>query len=262
MTREELKNLVIPPINQELYKQVKKKLDQVAKPLDGLGEFEQFIAQIGAIQKNTRIQIDKKAVLVFCADNGIVKEGVSQSDKEVTLAVAKAMGKNQSSVGKMAAAVGAVVIPVDIGIDAEEAIAGVRNRKVTKGTRNFAKEPAMTEAETLQAIEVGIQLVKECKGNGYQLLATGEMGIGNTTTSTAICAALLHREASEITGRGAGLDDVSLNRKVRVIEQAVMDYQLRNADPFTVLRTVGGLDIAGMTGVFFGSSPLSDSGAH
>ena len=254
MTKAELDNRKILPLEDSWYCRVKEKLDGIAKPLDGLGKFEHLIAQIGAIEKTTRISIRKKAVLVMCADNGVVEERVSQSGKEVTLAVAKAMGVNNSSVGKMAAVAGVDVIPVDIGIDTDEVIPGVLPRKVAKGTKNFAKEAAMTEEEVLKAIETGIQLVQQCCGEGYEILATGEMGIGNTTTSTAVAAALLDLEVEQVTGKGAGLTDEALKRKCRVIEEAIEKYSLREADAFTILKTVGGLDIAGLTGVFIGAA--------
>lgn len=252
--RIQLQKFLITPPSDSIYQAVQKKMDAVAKPLDGLGKFEHLIAQIGAIQGKVQISTKKKAVLVMCADNGIIEEGVSQSGKEVTLAVTKAMGQNQSSVGKMAAVVGAEVIPVDIGIDTKEEIPGVLPKKVMQGTRNFAKEPAMREQETLLAIEIGIHLVGTCKEQGYDLLATGEMGIGNTTTSTAVVASLLDLKVKEITGRGAGLDDAALEKKCRVIDEAITKYGLREADAFTILQTVGGLDIAGLTGVFIGGA--------
>lgn len=254
MTKAELDSIKILPLDDSWYHRVKEKLDGIAKPLDGLGKFEHLIAQIGAIEKKTKISIQKKAVLVMCADNGVVEEQVSQSGKEVTLAVAKAMGENNSSVGKMAAVAGVDVIPVDIGIDTDETIPGVLPRKVAKGTKNFAKEPAMTEEEVLEAIETGIQLVRQCHRDGYEILATGEMGIGNTTTSTAVAAALLNLEVEQVTGKGAGLTDEALKRKCRVIEDAIEKYSLREADAFTILKTVGGLDIAGLTGVFIGAA--------
>lgn len=252
--RKELQQIVIPSLNQQMYQQVKTNLDHVAKPLDSLGKFEHLIAQIGSIQNRENVSIAKKAVLVMCADNGVVEEGISQSGKEVTLAVTKAMGQDNSSVGKMASVIGAKVIPADIGIDSAEKIPGVLDLKVAMGTRNFLKEAAMTEQETLLAIETGMSLVGACKEEGYEILATGEMGIGNTTTSTAVVASLLNLDVASITGRGAGLDDESLRRKCQVIEQAIEQYQLREADAFTILQTVGGLDIAGLTGAFIGAA--------
>ena len=154
----------------------------------------------------------------------------------------------------MAQSIGAETIPVDIGINSEESIPGVLDRKVRPGTRNFLKEPTMTEEETVRAIVTGIELVQDCKEKGYGLLATGEMGIGNTTTSSAVTAALLQCEAEEVTGRGAGLTDQGLTRKQQVVRTALETYDLWHADAFTVLQTVGGLDIAGLTGMCIGGA--------
>ena len=230
------------------------RLGVLAKPLDGMGSFETITAQIGAILGTDVIDIRKKGVLIFCADNGIVEEGVSQTGQEVTLAVAKSMARKGSSVCRMAQSIGAETIPVDIGINSEESIPGVWNRKVCSGTRNFLKEPAMTEEETVRAIATGTRLVRECKEKGYGILATGEMGIGNTTTSSAVTAALLQCGAEEVTGRGAGLTDQGLARKQQVVRTALETYDLWHADAFTVLQTVGGLDIAGLTGMCIGGA--------
>ena len=170
------------------------------------------------------------------------------------MAVAKSMARKGSSVCKMAQSIGAETIPVDIGINSEESIPGVLDRKVRPGTRNFLKEPTMTEEETVRAIVTGIKLVQDCKEKGYGLLATGEMGIGNTTTSSAVTAALLQCEAEEVTGRGAGLTDQGLTRKQQVVRTALETYDLWHADAFTVLQTVGGLDIAGLTGMCIGGA--------
>lgn len=253
-SREVLKQLKIEKPDEEVRKQVQRNWDMVAKPLDGMGVFEQIACQIGAITGNVQIDIAKKAVLVMCADNGVVEEGISQSGQEVTAAVAREMTENISSVGKMASVIGAEVFPIDIGINCPEKIPGMIQRSVRKGTRNFRKEPAMTEEETLQAIFTGIELVKDCKEKGYQILATGEMGIGNTTTSSAVIAALLNCDVEAVTGRGAGLSDAGLMRKQQVIAEAIEKYHLREAKPLEVLRTVGGLDIAGLAGVCMGGA--------
>lgn len=253
-TREELLSIKIKKPSEEMRKAVQQKWDSIAKPLDSMGDFESLFAQIGAIQGTTQIDISKKAVIIMCADNGIVEEGVSQSGQEVTVAVARNMVRMQSSVGKMAVVIGADTIPVDIGINQKELIDGMVQRKIRYGTANFAKEPAMTEEEAFQAIFTGIEIVADCKEKGYQLLATGEMGIGNTTTSSAVATALLDCEVSQLTGRGAGLSDCGLARKRQVIEEAIEKYQLRGADVLKVLRMVGGLDIAGLVGVCIGGA--------
>jgi len=251
-TKEALSALSVNPPDEAIYQNILQNWDNVAKPLDGMGNFEALIAQIGAILRTAEPDISKKAVIIMCADNGIVAEGVSQSGQEVTVAVAAQMAKNASSVGKMATLIGADTIPVDIGINTRESIPGIRNRKIRCGTRNFKKEPAMTEEETIQAIFTGIDIVSECREKGYRILATGEMGIGNTTTSSAVAAALLKCDVKEVTGRGAGLDDEKLFQKQRVIAEALQKYELVGADPLRILETVGGLDIAGLAGVCIG----------
>ena len=251
-TDETLKKLNLQEPDCKIYKKVLKNWDSIAKPLDGMGRFETITAQIGAILGTDEIDISKKAVIIMCADNGIVEEGISQSGQEVTAAVAEQMGRGASSVGIMAAVIGADTIPVDIGINGKEQIAGVLNKKVRCGTRNFSKEPAMTREETVRAIFTGIGIVEECKRKGYQILATGEMGIGNTTTSSAVAAALLRCGADEVTGRGAGLCDEKLQRKKQMITEAVKKYKLYEAEPLIVLQTVGGLDIAGLVGICIG----------
>lgn len=253
-TKEDLERLTVDAPDREIYRKVKKNWDGIAKPLDGMGKFEEITAQIGAVLGTDEIDISKKAVIIMCADNGIVEEGISQSGQEVTLAVAKEMAKGISSVGKMAAFVGAETIPVDIGINHPTPVSGVLDRKVRLGTRNFKKEPAMTEEEALKAIFTGIQLAADCKEKGCQMLATGEMGIGNTTTSSAVAAALLKCSAEEVTGRGAGLCDEKLQHKKRIITEAIESYHLYEAEPLTVLATVGGLDIAGLAGVCIGGA--------
>ncbi len=246
--------------------QVKARWDGVAKPLDGLGRFETLIAQIGAVTGSAHIDIHKKAVLVMCADNGIVEEGVSQSGQEVTALVAESMGRGQSSVCRMAKWIGADVLPVDVGICRADPIPGVIDKKVAAGTENFLKRPAMTEAQALQAVGAGMEMAAFCKKQGYGLIATGEMGIGNTTTSSAMAAAMTGCAVEEITGRGAGLDDSGLSRKRQVIARALELYGLNQGAPgslqsvreetFRILCCVGGLDIAALAGVFLGAAKV------
>lgn len=253
-TREELGQLMVEAPNEEIRRKVLKNWDAIAKPVDGMGKFESLTAQIGAIIGTDKIDITKKAVIIMCADNGIVEEGVSQSGQEVTSVVAALMAKKQTAVGRMASSIGVDTIPVDIGINRKEAIPGLVQRKIRYGTRNFSKEPAMTEQEAILAIATGIDMVYSCKEDCYKILATGELGIGNTTTSSAVAAALLQRYAREVTGRGAGLSDVGLHRKQQVISEAIEKYDLYHADALTILATVGGFDIAGLAGVCIGGA--------
>lgn len=254
LTKESLGRLVIERPDEGIRRAVKANWDAIAKPLDGMGCFEEITAQIGAVSGDETLDLSKKAVLIFCADNGIVAEGVSQTGQEVTYAVAQSMAKKNSSVGRMAEFIGADTIPVDIGINRKDKIDGVLNKKIAHGTKNFLIEPAMSEEETLRAIETGIELVAKCKADGYRLLATGEMGIGNTTTSSAVAAAMLGCESALVVGRGAGLSDAGLARKREVVETAIEKYDLCHKDAFMVLQTVGGLDIAGLAGMCIGGA--------
>ena len=253
-TREELEKLTVKAPDEEIRKKVLSNLDYVAKPLDGLGKFEALTAQIGAIQRTEKIDISRKAVIIMCADNGIVAEGISQSGQEVTFAVVKKMAEKQTSVGKMAETISVDTIPVDIGVNHKSKIPGVLDKRICPGTRNFRNEPAMTEEEAIKAIFTGIEMVSDCKEKGYKILATGEMGIGNTTTSSAVAAALLDCEVAEVTGRGAGLSDEKLIHKQKIITEAIDKYGLKEADALRILETVGGFDIAGLAGMCIGGA--------
>ncbi len=256
MTKEELAAIRIEPPDDRIRKKIRANWDAVAKPIDGMGMFESIVADIGAIQADESVDITRKAVIVMCADNGIVEEGISQSGQEVTAAVAASMGRQESSVCRMAKVAGAKVIPVDIGIAGEQKIAHVLDKKVAKGTANFLRQPAMTQQQALLAIAVGMELVVSCKKEGFSLLATGEMGIGNTTTCSAMAAALLGLTAEQVTGRGAGLSDERLEKKIAVIREALLKYQFGQGalETFRILQSVGGLDIAGLVGVFLGGA--------
>ena len=235
-----------------------KKWNSIAKPLHSLGKLEDHIMQIAALTGDTDVNLNRKALIVMCADNGIVEEGISQSGQEVTYQVAESMGKRKSSVCLMAAQANAKVIPIDVGIAAEETPEGVWNKKVSRGTKNFLKQPAMTEEEALAAIEAGIDSVKKCKEDGVTLLATGEMGIGNTTTSSAVAAALLNCETAAITGKGAGLSDAGLLHKIAVIDEARKKYQFDSKDVFRILCSVGGLCGVCIGGAVYGVPVVLD----
>ncbi|MCR5657155.1 MAG: nicotinate-nucleotide--dimethylbenzimidazole phosphoribosyltransferase [Butyrivibrio sp.] len=258
MTKVELFDIQIQNPNRTVFDASKEKWDSISKPIDGLGDFETLICKIAAMRGEVCPDISKRALVVMCADNGIVEEGISQSDKSITKAVAEALGKGISSACTLAKNTKVDVVPVDIGIDTDEKIDGVRDLKVRKGTRNFLMEPAMSETETVEAISTGISLATELSEEGYSLIATGEMGIGNTTTSTAVLSALLSINSDEITGRGAGLSDSGLNRKREVIKAGLLKYDFNIEDEkeraFEILRTLGGLDIAGLVGVFIGGA--------
>lgn len=248
---------LITPLDEAAMEEARLRWSQVAKPLFSLGILEKAVVKAAGIQKNARVDFKKKALAIFCADNGIVKEGVTQTGQEVTAIVAENMTNGKSSVCLMADRAGMEVFPVDIGI-AREVKSGLlhpmRYHKIAWGTRNFNKEPAMTRKEALLAIEAGIELAGELAGRGYGLIATGEMGIGNTTTSSAVSSLLLQRPPEELTGRGAGLNDRGLSRKLAVIKTAIERYGPECRDAVDVLAAVGGFDLAGLAGMFLGGA--------
>lgn len=256
VTREGLFQLLseIKPPDQSAMTACQKHWDQIAKPLHGLGIMEDLIKQIAGIQASEHVMLEKKAVIVMCADNGVVAEGVTQTDSHVTAVVTENFARGIASVNRMAAVAGADVIPVDIGVAEELTEPGVLIQKIRPGTGNIAKEPAMSEADAIKGILTGIQMVKMCKENGYHLLATGEMGIGNTTTSSAMASVLLQLPPSSVTGKGAGLSPSGIQRKIQVIEQAIARREAGRNDPLAVLADLGGFDIAGLTGVFLGGA--------
>ena len=249
-------------IDQELYAKIKASWDGVAKPLDGMGRFETVLSRIGAIQGNLVPAVKKCRLLVCCADNGIVEEGVSQSGQEITAICAVNIAGGRSSAGIMAKEAGADLLVVDLGINTEKALEGVRDEKIRKGSRNFLKEPAMTAEEVERAIKIGMELVRDSKEEGYEILAIGEMGIGNTTTSSAVTAALLSLPAEAVTGRGAGLNDRMFAHKRAVIQEALQRYGYLGGGKalsdrelaMDALTNLGGYDIACLAGICLGGA--------
>ena len=230
----------------------KKRWDGIAKPLHSLGWLEDAIARIAGAQHSAEIHTEKRILIPMCADNGIVAEGVTQTGQEVTAIVAENFLDEKSCAAIMCQLSKTEIRPIDIGMVVDTP--RVEKRKIAYGTKNFAKEPAMTREEAIRAIETGIHLAGELKIKGYHMIATGEMGIGNTTTSSAVASALLHVSAEEMTGRGAGLSSTGLQKKIQVIKDAIERWNLYEADPLTVLACVGGFDIAGIAGLFLGGA--------
>ena len=243
---------MIAPPSAAAMQAAKARWDGIAKPIGSLGLLEDAVTQIAALTGTADVRLDRRAVLVMCGDNGVVEEGVTQSGQEVTTLVAGNMTRQDSSVCRMAKVAHAEVYPIDIGMAMPAD--GVRDLHVARGTANMTKGPAMTREEAIQAVQTGIDLVGELKAKGYSIIATGEMGIGNTTTSSAMLAAFLGVEPVTVTGRGAGLSNEGLQRKISAIERAIALNQPDPADGLDVLSKVGGFDIAGMCGTFLGGA--------
>ena len=242
----------IQPIDRSAYDACIARFDRVAKPVGSLGLMETLLAQISAITGSAELDLSKKCVLVFCADNGVTSQRVSQSGSEVTTAIAHMLADRTSGVCTMAKCCGADVFPVDMGM--VDTVEGLLPRKIAFGTNDISLGPAMSREAAIQAIELGISLVKEKKEAGYRLIATGETGIGNTTTASAVAAVLLGESVETVSGRGAGLDDAGLARKRAAIERAILVNAPDARDPIDVLSKLGGFDIAAMTGVFLGGA--------
>lgn len=244
----------IAPLDREAMEQAKKRWDSLAKPLHGLGDLEDIVVKIAGICRTPRVDLRRKCVVVMCSDNGVVEEGISQTGQEVTAIIAENLSAGTSTVCHMAHAAGADVIPVDIGISRDVKGERILRRKIAYGTKNLYREPAMTREQAVRAIEVGVETAFWCKEQGYQLVATGEMGIGNTTTTSAVVAALLHAPAELVTGRGSGLTSAGLEKKIRVVSESLAKWQPDQHDPVDILSKVGGFDLCGLTGLFLGGA--------
>ncbi len=232
-------------------------LDQLTKPLGSLGQLEQLAAQIIAI-RGEHVQLPlRKAIYVFAADHGIACAGVSAYPSEVTAQMVMNFLAGGAAINVLARQHGAELTVVDAGVDSDfEESPRLRAMKVRRGSRNFLEEPAMTEDEMTAALETGLALAEEAHAKRADLVVAGEMGIGNTTAASAITAKLTGREAAEVTGKGTGLDDAGRNRKLNVIRRALRKHfpDRTNASALDVLRCVGGLEIAAMSGFVVGAA--------
>lgn len=244
----------IAPLDAKALALARDKWNAVAKPIGSLGSLELMVEQIAGLTGSIDVDIGKRAVVVLCADNGVVAQGVSQSDSDITTVIAGSVARGISSVCKMAQTVNADAFSVDMGMKTPSDVSGVIDRCVARGTGDISLGPAMSRDQAIQAIRSGVDLVAELKAQGYQALATGEMGIGNTTTSSAMAAAFLGLPVEAVTGRGAGLSDAGLIRKQDAIKRALAVNKPDPDDPLDVLAKLGGFDIAGLAGLFIGGA--------
>lgn len=253
MTLEQCKQ-AIQPVCVRGIEEAQRYFSSIAIPLGSLGLLQDAIVQLAGIQRRAHPSIGQRTVIVFCADNGVVAQGVTQCGQEVTALVAENLNRAQTSVCRMAARTGVQVLPVDIGIARDVNGEKLIRRKIAYGTKDMTKGPAMSREDCIRAIEVGIEMAEYCYKRGDQLVAVGEMGIGNTTTTAAITAVLTDRAVEDVTGRGAGLSSEGLVRKIDAIHRAIGKNAPDASDPIDVLSKVGGFDIAGITGVYLGAA--------
>ncbi|MBR3504307.1 MAG: nicotinate-nucleotide--dimethylbenzimidazole phosphoribosyltransferase [Clostridia bacterium] len=239
-------------LNEAAMEAARARWDAVAKPLHSLGRLEDMIVRVAGIQETAEVRLAPRCALVFCADHGVVGEGVTQSGQEVTALVARSIAEGSGNVNLMARAAQADVFAVDMGMAADVDHPALIRRRIGRGTRDLAQGPAMTREEAIRALQTGVDLAGDMVSRGYRLIATGEMGIGNTTACAAMCCALLGLSPEEAVGRGAGLSDAGLARKREAVRRALAVNRPDPADPLDALAKLGGFEIAGMAGAFLG----------
>jgi nicotinate-nucleotide--dimethylbenzimidazole phosphoribosyltransferase len=243
----------IQPVDTELMDRAQKKLDNKTKPLGSLGRLEEFARRFAAISGDLAPDVRKKVIFTFAGDHGVVEEGVSACPPEVTPQMVLNFIGGGAGVNVLARHSGCEVLVVDVGVNYEFGdVPGLIQKKVARGTRNFTKGPAMSREETLAAIGVGIELATMAKAEHVAMIGTGEMGIGNTTPSSAIIAAISGLPVRDVTSRGTGISDSALEKKIGVIERGLAVNRPDPGDPLDVLAKVGGLEIAGIAGLVLG----------
>lgn len=253
-------SLVLDSIKQtdgDLYQKAMARLDMLAKPPGSLGKLEEIAARLCGIRKSLSPNIEKKCVIILAADNGVVEEGVSSAPQEVTAIQTMNILNGVTGVGVLAKQFNADLMVADIGVNSDISHPQLILNKIRKSTENITKEQAMTREEAISAFNAGFSLAKSAMKKGYQVIGVGEMGIGNTTTSSAVLAALLgldFNEIAQVVGRGAGLADAAFEHKISVIQSALELHKPDKNDPIDILHKVGGLDITAMTGVYVGSA--------
>ena len=230
--------------------EARRRWDSVAKPLHSLGLLEDLVVRIAGVQGTENVRIDRRCALVFCGDHGVVRQGVTQTDSSVTALVAKAIGEGTGNINLMAAEAHTDVVAVDMGM--LEPVQGTVDRHAGRGTADMTEGPAMTREQAEKAIRAGMEQMKELHEQGYRIAVIGEMGIGNTTAASAVSAVLLGLDPEEVTGRGAGLSDAGLKRKISAIRKAIQINKPDAGDPVDVLAKVGGFELAGMVGAYLG----------
>ncbi len=255
----------IHPVDETFYGLAQARLDNLTKPPGSLGRLEEFAKRLVAITKNPIPELDKKVIFTFAGDHGVADEEVSAYPKDVTRQMVFNFLNGGAGINVLARHAGAGVVVVDIGVDYDfvgasptptwdSPLTAFISKKVVMGTKNIRSGPAMTREEAVRCIEVGIELATEYARRGYKIFGTGEMGIANTTPSSAIAAVLTGRPVSEVTGRGTGISDDALRNKIKVIEDAIAANKPAPSDPTDVLSKVGGAEIGGIAGLVLGAA--------
>src|SRR5471030_1323762 len=253
---KKLRNIIesIEDVNKDALMEADKRMTSLAKPLKSLGKLEEIAIKLSGITGKVKNSINKKMVIIMCSDNGVVEEGVASSPQSVTLAQTINFTKGLTGVAVLAKANNAELMVVDVGINCDFNHPDVINKKIRKSTYNIANGPAMSYEEATQAILIGIESVNKAKDEGYEVLGVGEMGIGNTSTSSAVLSTLISIDVEDVVGRGAGITDEAFEKKKKVVKKSIQINKPIKDDPIDVVSKVGGFDIAAMAGVFLGAA--------
>ncbi len=245
----------IEPLDPAWLETAQARLDSLTKPRGSLGRLEELAARYVAIRREEMPPLDKKRVVVFAADHGVVAEGVSAYPQEVTFQMVHNFLQGGAGINVLGRHTGAQVEVVDIGVNHDfGSVPGLISRKVAYGTRNMAQEPALTREEAVRALLVGVEMAEEALASGVDALAAGDMGIGNTTPAAALASIFTGRPVGAVTGRGTGIEDQVWQHKVAVINRALAMHQPTAEDPVGALAAVGGLEIAGIAGFILGAA--------
>ena len=244
----------IKPLYRDCVKEAWERIDDLTKPIGSLGVLEEIAAKLSGITGKINNNICKKNIIIMCSDNGVIEEGVSACPQNITAIVTNNFTKNITGVCKLAKHANSEITVVDIGVNADFNNKNIINKKIAYGTKNMAIGAAMTKEEVIKAIEVGIETVSKLTLSGYDLLGTGEMGIGNTTTSAAVLSVLSGINPDLIVGKGAGLTEKQYENKKKVVIRAINVNSPDKNDVIDVLSKVGGFDIAALCGCFLGAA--------
>ena len=239
----------IQPLDESAMNAARERQAQLAKPPGSLGRLEELSVQLAGITGSVHNYIEKKHLLVFAADNGVVAEGVSSAPQSVTLMQTINLTRHKTGASTLCRHFGCGITVCDVGVNADIREPKVLNRKIAYGTNNIVQGAAMTQEQCIRAVQIGFDLAIDTEAD---VIGVGEMGIGNTTTSSAVLAVLLGADVEAVTGRGGGITDQSFQRKKQVIRDAIAVNSPDKSDVIDVLAKVGGFDMAAMCGAFLG----------
>lgn len=242
---------MIGPVDRSVIESIQKRLDNQTKPQGSLGRLEELVSRLAAIQGSVEPACKKKVIFTLAGDHGVVEEGVSAYPQGVTAQMVLNFINGGAGVNVLAKHAGCDVVVVDMGVASDLDFPGLINKKIGHGTKNFTRGPAMTREEAEKSIITGIELALNCD---FDILGTGDMGIGNTTPSAAIAAVLMDMEVGAITGRGTGIEEGTLRKKVEVIKKGIEVNKPDPKDPVGVLNKVGGFEIGGIAGLLLGAA--------